>query len=76
MTFPPFGYVTPFDSPPPHRDQYEVTHSARCHYDDEWSLPLRLPVLPVYSWLPVDYRTQEQIMADMTRNMPTTGTLP
>jgi hypothetical protein len=66
----------PFDPPPPHRDQYEMTHFARCAYDDERSLPVRLPVLPVYSGLPVDYRTQAQSMADMTRNMLVTGMLP
>lgn len=68
ITYPPFGYVMTFNSPPPDACLCEITHFARRGYDEDLSVPLRLPVLPVHLVYPGDYRSKEQIMRDYAAN--------
>ncbi len=60
ITFIPFGYVLGFDDPPDSA-LLDISFFARYRYDDYEPLHLRLPVLPVVSYFPGDYRTQKQI---------------
>ena len=46
----------------------DISSFAKYRYDDYVSIPLRLPVLPVYSKFPVDYRSHEQINQDAASN--------
>lgn len=59
VAFPPIGYVMTLDSPPPDKRLADITYFADYGYDDYRAIPLRMPVLPVYSWYPADYRDKE-----------------
>lgn len=61
IIFPPFGYVMTFDSPPPNANMLDITHFAECRYNEWKDWHLRLPHLPVRSYYPGDYRTNNQI---------------
>jgi hypothetical protein len=63
ITFPPFGYVMTADGDPPHRDMEEITSFGLFGYDDFKMVHLRLPVLPVASPFPGDYRTEAEVGA-------------
>ena len=57
-----------FGSEKPDDRLADISFFAGYRYDDYISIPLRLPVLPVYSKFPVDYRSHEQINQDAAAN--------
>jgi hypothetical protein len=70
ITFPPFGFVMTFaDQEPPESGFCEISGLADFNYIDWRScITMRLPVMPIYTWFPGDYRTREQTTADYQRN--------
>ena len=64
----PLGYVMTFGSKVPDDRLADISFFAKYRYDDYTSIPLRLPVLSVYSKFPVDYRSREQIHRDAKAN--------
>jgi hypothetical protein len=62
ICFPPFGYIMAFGNPPD-VPLLDISYFARYGYDDYRALDLKLPVLPVVSYLPGDYRTQAELDA-------------
>ena len=69
LAFPPIGYVMTFDSkPPPDNRLVDISHFAGYSYRDRKSIELRLPVLPVYTYFPGDYRDREQVRHDLESN--------
>jgi hypothetical protein len=68
MTFPPLGYVLCLSGPPPDDRLIEVTHFARYLYDEFRHLPLRVPVLPVFTYFPGDYRDRETVLREARDN--------
>jgi hypothetical protein len=70
ITFPPFGFVmTTGGSPPPWRNFCDVSGFSEFGYQD-WrdSVPMRLPVMPIYTGFPGDYRSRDQTLADVAEN--------
>jgi hypothetical protein len=67
-SFPPFGYVLTIRSPPPDKRLVDITHFAYYRYNDWKDLWLRIPFLPVNTWVPGDYRTLDQVRRDVERN--------
>lgn len=63
ITFPPFGYVMTAGSDPPHREMEEITGFGTHEYGDFKMVHLGLPVLPVASPYPGDYRTEAEVRA-------------
>jgi hypothetical protein len=66
VTFPPFGFVMTLDnSPPPDAGFCEISSFSRFEYR-EWrdAISMRLPVMPIYTAFPGDYRTREQTLSD------------
>jgi len=61
ITFPPFGYVMTFDTEPPDRRLLEITQFSNYSYDSGKSLSLQLPILPIYTYFPGDYRSDEEV---------------
>jgi len=61
LGFPPLGYVLTFDSEPPHPRLVDISYFAKYRYDDLCSIELRLPVLPVDSPYPTDYRSRQEM---------------
>jgi hypothetical protein len=73
-SFPPFGYVLTIRSPPPDRRLVEITHFT-CYKYREWKgIWLRIPFLPVNTWVPGDYRTLEEVLRDVERNRAAANT--
>lgn len=69
ISFPPFGYIMCFDTYPPDDRLAEITHFASYRYNEFAAIPLKIPILPVYSYLPADFRTQEQFDKDRAKNI-------
>lgn len=67
-SFPPFGYVLTIRSPPPDNRLVEITRFTSYRYNDWTDLWLRIPFLPVNTWVPGDYRTLEQVQRDVEGN--------
>jgi len=66
--FPPFGFVLTLGSPAPDDRLADITYFAdNFGYDDERTLWLRLPVLPIYTHFPGDYRHREKVLRDAGR---------
>lgn len=60
IIWPPFGYAMAVDNPP-HPDMYCINHWSRYSYmcyKDEF---LKLPILPIYGYMPGDYRSEKEI---------------
>jgi hypothetical protein len=66
IAFPPFGYILSEDDVPIDTRLLDVTHFAKYKYKHKSTLHLKIPVLPVVSWLPADFRTQEEIQRTVT----------
>jgi len=61
FAYPPYGYVMTIDSSPPDPRLFEITHFARYEYYEKAEMALELPLLPVHTPFPGDYRTKEEI---------------
>lgn len=74
VAFPPFGYVLSINSPPPDGRLTDISYFANYKYNEWKDIPLKLPILPVYSPMPGDYRDRETIAKQMAENDPFTIT--
>lgn len=59
ITFPPLGYLMTFNSEPPDERLIDISFFAEYRYNDWKEITLRIPALPVYTYLPGDYRPRE-----------------
>jgi hypothetical protein len=59
--YPPYGYVMCIDSESPDVRLHEITHFARYDYDEPAVMAMDLPLLPVHTPFPGDYRTKDEI---------------
>jgi hypothetical protein len=46
---------------PPDPRLFDISAFSRFSYQDYLSIPMRLPVLPIYTFYPGDYRSQDQL---------------
>jgi hypothetical protein len=69
FTYPPFGFVLTFDSPSPDPRLFDVSHFAEYDWNEERALWLRLPVLPIYTFFPADYRNRDQVLKEADQNL-------
>jgi hypothetical protein len=66
ITFPPFGFVLASTRhPPPAPDICEISGFSQYGYGD-WraGITMKLPLMPIYTGWPGDYRTRDQTIAD------------
>jgi hypothetical protein len=68
IAFPPFGLVMTFDQNPIQNGLCDVTHFGLSTYRTWDIVYLQLPVLPVVSFLPGDFRTVDQIAETIGEN--------
>lgn len=61
----PFGYVLTVNSPSPNPRLFEISHFARYEYGQYAVTHLQLPLLPIHLQFPGDYRTKEEIYAQV-----------
>jgi len=62
IAFPPFGYVLSLDSAPPDPRLVDISFFANYRYNDWKDIALNIPVLPVYTPFPGDYRSKEAVI--------------
>lgn len=70
IAFAPFGFVmTLGETPPPQTHFLEISSFAQFGYRD-WraGISMRLPLMPIYTAFPGDYRTRTQTLADYAAN--------
>jgi len=67
IAFPPLGYLMTFESAPP-AGLADISFMADAAYNEERDVLLTLPLLPVYTYLPGDYRDRETARRDAERN--------
>jgi hypothetical protein len=66
VTFPPFGFVMTMDnSPPPQSGFCEISSFSKFGYRD-WrtGITMKLPLMPIYTLYPGDYRIREETLAE------------
>lgn len=64
IAFPPFGYLMALGSTPPDERLVDISFLAKYRYNDWKDVALRLPVLPVYTMYPGDYRNREAVLKE------------
>ena len=67
IVFPPFGLVLSVDGNVPDARLQEITHFGRYGYHERADVVLDLPILPVTTYLPGDYRSRDELAADLAR---------
>jgi hypothetical protein len=69
VTFPPFGFVLTIHSDPPEKGFCNISSFSQFDYK-HWrcGITMRLPLMPIYTHFPGDYRTREQTLADFAQN--------
>ena len=70
IAFPPFGYVMAIDSAPHDDRLVEISFFSHCRYNDWKDISLRLPIFPIYTYLPGDYRDREAVSDHLSRYVP------
>ena len=66
VTFPPFGFVMTFNnSPPPQSGFCEISGFSKFGYRD-WrtGITMKLPLMPIYTLYPGDYRSRAETLAE------------
>lgn len=71
IAYPPIGYMMTLNSPPPDDRLLDITFMSRYKYNDWKSIPLRLPILPVYTYIPGDYRDRDTVLRQRAENIQT-----
>jgi hypothetical protein len=69
VSFPPWGFVMSLSAKPPDNRLVDITWFSRYAYQQWVPLDLKVPMLPVYSWVPGDYRTREQVLLETAENI-------
>lgn len=57
LTYPPFGYILTFDTLPPSDNLCSIKHFAKYDYNEYADIHLRVPILPISSYMPADFRS-------------------
>jgi len=76
VTYPPFGYVMTFDSPPPDPRLLDISRFSHWSYTDRVTVTLQLSLLATHLAIPGDYRTKAEIYRDYEANVRSTRRSP
>jgi hypothetical protein len=63
ITFAPLGFVMAFSSDPPDKRLIDISFFANYGYNEWKSFSLNLPSLQIYTNLPGDYRSRDEVLA-------------
>ena len=69
FAFPPFGFVLTYNSPSPDQRLIDISHFAEYNWSEERTLWIRMPVLPIYTFYPADYRSRDQVLKNAEQNL-------
>ncbi len=64
ISFPPFGYVMALSSRPSDERLVDISFMADFRYKDWKDVSLKLPVLPIYTMYPGDYRDRATVLRE------------
>lgn len=62
IAYPPIGYMITFNSQPPDQRLLDITFFSRYRYNDWKPISLRMPILPIYTYFPGDYRDRDTVL--------------
>jgi len=68
ISFPPFTYVMTHESEPPDQRLVDISHFGERGFQEWVDVPLALPILPVYTFFPGDYRDSAHVKRDYVAN--------
>jgi hypothetical protein len=68
IAFPPFGFLLTGDRDPIYPTLLDLTFLGHAKYSLRETIFLNLPVLPVNTWLPGDFRSKEEIRKTVKSN--------
>jgi hypothetical protein len=68
IAFAPFGFILALRGNAPRTDLCDITYLAEEPYHRKETWFLKMPVLPIVTWLPGDFRTKEQVEKDVMSN--------
>src|SRR4030043_1747562 len=69
IAFFPLGYFMTLESDVPDDRPVDISFFANYSYNDRKEFSLRLPVLPIYTYLPGDYRSREEVLKEVAKNV-------
>lgn len=64
IAFPPFGYILSIDGKSPDKRLVDISYFCRYSYNQWTDVALRLPVFPIYTWFPADFRSRDEVLKD------------
>jgi len=68
IAFIPLGYLMTLESKVPDNRPIDISFFANYRYDDRKEFSFRIPVLPVYTYFPADYRNRDEVLATGREN--------
>jgi hypothetical protein len=68
IAFPPFGLIMSIDRRPIRPDLCDIPHLNQYKFRTWDIVYLKLPVFPVTTWLPGDFRTVDKVKRDVEEN--------
>ena len=68
IAFPPFGLIMSFKPEPVHEELCNITHFGQANINAWDIMYLKLPVFPVVSFFPGDFRTVDEMKKTVEEN--------
>jgi hypothetical protein len=68
VAFPPFGYILTVDGKPLEARLADISFFSRYSYNQWTDIALRLPVFPLYTGIPGDFRSRDEVLTDIDAN--------
>jgi hypothetical protein len=68
ISYLPLGYLMTLDSNVPDKRPIDISFFGDYQYNDWNEFSFRLPILPVYTYFPADYRNREQVLEESVKN--------
>lgn len=69
----PFGYIMSLNSTPPVGDLCNISYFSKYDYKQMEQVFIRMPIKPIYTWIPADYRTRDKAISDYLKNTITSS---
>lgn len=69
ITFPPWIYLMTLNSSPPDKRLIDISYFSRFGYNDWKDIVLQIPILPINTWIPADYRKRDEVLSNYLKNL-------
>lgn len=68
IAYPPFGFILTADARPIHPLLLDISFMGQSRFHHREHVYLKMPVLPVVTWLPGDFRTRTEVAKGLAEN--------